>query len=66
MQFINLASGENNAVGNTLMSCTSDVSYSNCAIDDRRIILIDTPGFDDTTKSDTDILKMIGLHLQTA
>ncbi|KAK7690432.1 hypothetical protein QCA50_005530 [Cerrena zonata] len=64
--FINLASGGNNAVGDTLMSCTSDVSYSNCTVDGRRIILIDTPGFDDTTISDTDILKMIGLHLQTA
>ena len=48
------------------MSCTSDVAYSNCTIDGRRVILIDTPGFDDSTVSDTDILKMIGLHLQTA
>jgi len=29
----------------------------------RRILLIDTPGFDDTTKSDTDILKEIGAFL---
>ena len=47
------------------MSCTSEVAYSNCTIDGRRVILIDTPGFDDTTISDTDILKMIALYLST-
>lgn len=36
------------------------------AIDGRPVILIDTPGFDDTTKSDTDILKMIAGFLQTS
>jgi translation elongation factor EF-G len=29
----------------------------------RRITLIDTPGFNDTTTSDTDILAMIAAHL---
>jgi chromosome segregation ATPase len=28
------------------------------------MVLIDSPGFDDTTLSDVDILKIIGLHLQ--
>jgi hypothetical protein len=31
----------------------------------RRILLIDTPGFDDTTKSDTDILKEIAAFLSS-
>jgi predicted GTPase len=35
-------------------------------LDGRSITLIDTPGFDDTTKSDTDILKMIAGFLQTS
>ncbi|KAK7682607.1 hypothetical protein QCA50_014407 [Cerrena zonata] len=62
--FINMASGGNNAVGNTLMSCTSNVTYSDCTVDGRQIVLIDTPGFDDTNVSDTDILKMIALQLE--
>ncbi|PSS36825.1 hypothetical protein PHLCEN_2v1369 [Hermanssonia centrifuga] len=32
----------------------------------RRVTLIDTPGFDDTTKSDTEILKMIASYLADA
>jgi predicted GTPase len=31
--------------------------------DGRRVVLIDTPGFDDTNKSDTDILRMIAHYL---
>ncbi|EMD33885.1 hypothetical protein CERSUDRAFT_86656 [Gelatoporia subvermispora B] len=65
-QFINLISGSNLTVGNGLMSCTGDVEYSRpfdfCG---RQVVMIDTPGFDDTTKSDTDILKMIAHHLET-
>ena len=42
------------------------VSYSpEFIVNGRRVVLIDTPGFDDTTISDTDILKMISLNLQT-
>lgn len=64
--FINLASGMNLAVGDDLMSCTSEVTYSHeFILDGRRVILMDTPGFDDTTVSDTDILRMISLHLHT-
>ena len=32
-------------------------------MDDRLVTLIDTPGFDDTTKSDADILAMIAAFL---
>jgi hypothetical protein len=32
-------------------------------LDDRRVVLIDTPGFDDTTQSDTDVLRMIAAFL---
>ncbi|OCH84041.1 hypothetical protein OBBRIDRAFT_808536 [Obba rivulosa] len=65
-QFINLASESSMTVGNGLMSCTGEVEYSRpfdlCG---RRVVLIDTPGFDDTTKSDTDILKLIAHNLET-
>ncbi|KAI0082662.1 hypothetical protein K474DRAFT_1654788 [Panus rudis PR-1116 ss-1] len=54
-------------VGSGLQSCTSVVSYSQeFMLDGRRIVLIDTPGFDDTTVSDTDILKRIASSLQTS
>ena len=46
------------------MSCTSEVAYSNCTIDGRRVILIDTPGFDDTNVSDADILEGIAAYLR--
>lgn len=29
------------------------------------VTLVDTPGFDDTTVSDTDILKMIAVYLSS-
>jgi hypothetical protein len=32
----------------------------------RRVVLIDTPGFDDTTRSDTDVLKFIAAFLETS
>ncbi|KAH9942030.1 P-loop containing nucleoside triphosphate hydrolase protein [Amylocystis lapponica] len=64
--FINLVSGSHLDVGNGLKSCTSSVETSRTfELFGRRVTLIDTPGFDDTTKSDTDILKMIALYLST-
>ena len=47
-----------------LESCTADVRVAEeFALDGRTVTLIDTPGFDDTTKSDTDILKLIAFFL---
>lgn len=34
-------------------------------LDGRKILLIDTPGFDDTEKSDVDILQLLADHLQS-
>ncbi|KAK7676168.1 hypothetical protein QCA50_020879 [Cerrena zonata] len=62
--FINMASGGHNTVGHELMSCTQSVTYSNCTVDGRRIVLIDTPGFDHTYVSDTDILRIIAFQLE--
>ncbi|KAL4242322.1 hypothetical protein ABKN59_011953 [Abortiporus biennis] len=62
--FINLVSGASFATGDGLISCTNQVAYSQTfEIGGRRVTLVDTPGFDDSTLSDTDILKMIALHL---
>jgi len=49
-----------------LESCTDEVQLADeFTLGGRRIVLIDTPGFDDTTKSDTDVLKMIADFLAT-
>ena len=47
-------------IGDDLESCTSDIQISEVfSLEDRQVVLIDTPGFDDTNKSDTDVLKLI-------
>lgn len=64
--FINVASGSDLRVGMGLESCTNEVQTSQSfMLDGKRVVLVDTPGFDDTTKSDTDVLKMIAAYLQT-
>jgi hypothetical protein len=35
-------------------------------LDGHPVVLIDTPGFDDTSRSDTDVLKMIAAFLETS
>jgi GTP1/Obg family GTP-binding protein len=67
VQFINLVSGANLGVGQGLRSCTDKVQIAGAFdLDGRRVVLIDTPGFDDTTLSDTDVLKMIAAFLATS
>ena len=67
LQFINLASGSTLRVGMGLESCTTEVKLSNeFILDGRAVALIDTPGFDDTSKSDTEILEMIAAFLATS
>ena len=64
LQFVNLASGSDLQTGDDLESCTSEVQLANrFTLDGRTIALIDTPGFDDTSRSDVDVLKMIAAFL---
>ena len=50
----------------SLESCTAEVQVADeFTFEGRTVTLIDTPGFDDTTKSDTEILRMIALFLAT-
>ena len=66
-QFINLASGSNLRIGMGLESCTAEVQLSDeFTFDGRTVILIDTPGFDDTSKSDAEILEIIAAFLATS
>ena len=63
-QFINLVSGSNLRVGDQLESCTAEVEVSMpFEVDGQLVELIDTPGFDNTTMSDADILNMIAVYL---
>jgi hypothetical protein len=72
-QFINLLSNDSLAVSSGLKSCTSRVQVARTfELGGRLIELIDTPGFDDTSgyednsKSETQILKMIALFLASS
>jgi flagellar biosynthesis GTPase FlhF len=77
--FIKTASGLNAGVGHELFSCkrsfchgvsiltvmlvTSEVAAYQFQYQGRDIVLIDTPGFNDTTKSETEVLKSIADYL---
>ena len=66
LQFINIASGSKLRVGKKLDSCTDKVQPTDeFNLDGRGVILVDTPGFDDTSKSDTEILETIAAFLAT-
>ena len=66
LQFNNLASGSSLRVGMGLESSTTEVQLTDeFTVDGRRVSLVDTPGFDDTSKSDTDILKIIAAFFST-
>ncbi|KAJ8517855.1 hypothetical protein ONZ45_g5022 [Pleurotus djamor] len=51
-------------VGHKLNSFTDDVSATRYTRGKDSVVFVDTPGFDDTTRSDTDILKLIASWLE--
>lgn len=62
VQFIDYATKQvNQTAGHGLMSCTSEIGSAlyNHPRDGQPVTLVDTPGFDDTYKSDTEILSLI-------
>ena len=59
-QFINRASGSELTIGKGLESCTSEVQVSSVfALDGQAVTLVDSPGFDDTNKSEAEILREV-------
>ncbi|KAH6639505.1 P-loop containing nucleoside triphosphate hydrolase protein [Boeremia exigua] len=65
--FINLFSDHQLRVGHELDSCTQDVEVVPCSFGDGlKIYLVDTPGFDDTERTDTEILLQISGWLSSA
>ncbi|KAK5305057.1 hypothetical protein LTR99_004123 [Exophiala xenobiotica] len=51
-------------VGHGLQSTTTKLQVVEVVVDGHRIKLIDTPGYDDTNRSDADVLKDTALFLQ--
>jgi GTPase Era involved in 16S rRNA processing len=63
-QLVNKVSGSNLTVGYGLESCTTEVQVTQpFEYRGKKVILVDTPGFDDTEKSDTEILRVIASFL---
>ena len=64
-QFINTASGSNLRVGFGLKSCTDNIETSRpFKLGAHTVTLVDTPGFDDTNKSEAEILRIIAFELE--
>jgi predicted GTPase len=66
-QFIDLATGQGGrTVGKALKSFTAAVQAVRIPhpTTGRSIVFVDTPGFDDSTKSDTEVLRMIAQWLE--
>ncbi|KAF4462599.1 heterokaryon incompatibility [Fusarium albosuccineum] len=62
--FISLCTGQDVPVGHKLHACTQDVAIYKCPLfPPADVYLVDTPGFDDTNRSDTDVLKEIATWL---
>jgi hypothetical protein len=69
VQFIDLATGQGGGnVGHALHSCTKDVRSVRVPhpVDGGPVVFVDTPGFDDTNMSDTEVLGMIAHWLEKA
>ncbi|KAF5257022.1 hypothetical protein FOXYS1_12473 [Fusarium oxysporum] len=59
-----MCTGQDVPVGHDLQACTQHVTAYQCKSSDTSdIYLLDTPGFDDTNRSDTEVLKEIALCL---
>ncbi|KAF9440912.1 hypothetical protein P691DRAFT_816432 [Macrolepiota fuliginosa MF-IS2] len=62
--FISTAIGRDIGIDHSLRSSTSRMSAIRVTIMDMQVVLVDTPGFDDTHLSDLDVLKMVSDWLQ--
>jgi hypothetical protein len=57
-----MATGDDKGVGHDLESCTTDIGIVKFHCPERSdldVLFVDTPGFDDTNKSDVEILNLI-------
>ncbi|XEU99872.1 hypothetical protein FSHL1_005159 [Fusarium sambucinum] len=61
--FISNCTGHSVIVGHELYSCTNSIGVFQYTSHGQRIFLIDTPGFNDTTRSDIDTLEILATYL---
>ena len=62
---MNKASRSHFEVGHSHEPCTTNTQSTEVfEVDGRRVVLIDTPGFDDTNETDTEALKSIAGFLE--
>ncbi|KAF8860698.1 hypothetical protein BDZ45DRAFT_551253, partial [Acephala macrosclerotiorum] len=64
--FISLLTHEKIEIGHGLQSCTTKVGVYYFMFHGVRIFLVDTPGFDDTNRSDSEVLKDVAFWLAAA
>ncbi|KAI2613261.1 hypothetical protein GGR54DRAFT_330483 [Hypoxylon sp. NC1633] len=65
--FIGAVTGRDDVkIGHELSSCTSSVSIFHHEMGEYNVYFIDTPGFDDTNRSDLEILKSVSNFLSVA
>ncbi|KAH0357377.1 hypothetical protein KCU83_g1017, partial [Aureobasidium melanogenum] len=62
--FISHCTEESVEVGHGLMSHTQSIQLFPCQYGDKKVHLIDTPGFDDTQRRDIDVLKDVTFWLK--
>ena len=58
-KFISAATGVDAGVGHNMEPCTSEIGIIKMTFPSYNIVFVESPGFDDTKGSDSDILKMI-------
>ena len=63
-KFISVTTGVDVGVSHDLESYTSEIGLIKMPFPGRNIVFVDTPGFDNTMRSDGDILKVISDWLQ--
>lgn len=62
--FVSRATGRTDLeIGHGIDSCTQDIIPITFNLDGRKVTLIDTPGFDDSERSDADILGLIAAYM---
>lgn len=66
LQFIDNLAKSTKLAGTTLKSVTQNVLAVRIELFDANIVLLDTPGFNNTYRSDVTILELIGEWLKTA
>ncbi|TDL17997.1 hypothetical protein BD410DRAFT_793678 [Rickenella mellea] len=64
--FINKVTGQSLPVGHELDSCTKEIREVRLKRGKRNVVLVDTPGFGDSSMSDTEVLRLIAKHLVTS